>query len=285
MNRYFCHIVLLMITNSCEGQPNHTSDQNSKALSNCNQQVYGTKKFIKDLPPYICIPEGFIIDDYVRWTDLNGDGSNDFLAVKYNKKQENQVDGDTTYWNFYSRAANDTLFMLRRNLRNIVPPFLKDEALDYVTTHPLADSIFTSYPRRVSHHLSFFLRHDTLSLSYKIDDSYGKTFVFVYNMSKENWYLEEVRYFVGELPQYWWEEDDFYYPLNDQLKVIEKRKPTNRVSIDSFDLKEAFRYRHSEWMHLTEIHIDNLRKGDNRTILEYQFGECKQMKLPLDWAY
>lgn len=283
MIKMFYLIILSFAVISCKGQ---SSSRLTEIISaTCNQQVYGTNEYIKNLPRNICIPNGFIIDDYVRTADLDSDGKNDFLAVKYNKKEDDQVDGDTTYWNFYRRYFPDTVYRFQRTLSNVVPPFIQDEGLEYITTNPIADKIFNSYPRRVNHKLSFEIGHDSLRLSYKFDDSYGKTFVFTYDGSYDNWYLENIEYFIGELSDYWWREDGFYFPLNDDLKVIEDRKPKKRVSIDQFDLKEAFRYRQTEWIHLAEWHVDKIDKSNAKSVWDVNFQKCDAMRLPDGWSY
>lgn len=283
MTKKYQLILLIFLLSRCQAQTN-TLNEKLETLNTCNRQVYGSTKYIEKLPSYICIPKGYIIDDYIRLASLDSNNNEFFLAIKYNKREDDQIDGDSTTWEFYIRSAPDTIFTLRQKLNNIVPPFLKDYGLEYVVAHPLADSIFNSYPLRVSHHLSFVVRNDTLHLSYKFDDSYGKTFVFIYNKLRSNWFLENVQYFIGELPIYWWRENEFYYPLNDQLMVIEERKPKKNVSIDKFDLKEAFRYRQKEWMHITE-HIDDMDKSKAKTILDVDFKKCEQIRLPESWSY
>jgi len=254
------------------------------SIEKCNRTVYGALEYITSLPKYICIPDHYIIDDYVRIADLNSDGKNDFIALKYNKKADDQNDGDSTYWNFYYRTRNDTTYRLKNTLSNIVPPFIDKLSLDYQSKHPLAEKIFESYPRRLfDHALSFQLIRDTIKLAYKFEDTYGKRFVFVY--IKDDWYLENVEYFIGELPMYWWKENDFYYALNDKLKVIETRKPQKRVSIVNFDLREAFKYREDEWTHLAESHIDTLDKSRWKSIKDVVFQPCQGMDLPEDWVY
>lgn len=231
----------------------------------------------------MCIPDGFIIDDYVRVSDLNDDGKDDFIALKYNKKEDDQLDGDSTYWRLYNRSKSDTTFLLQMTLSNIVPPFIKDLSYEYLLAHPVASDLFDSYPRRLSHSHSFQLNQDTIKLSYKFEDTYGKRFIFVYD--KANWYLENVEYFIGELPMYWWRDDDFYYPLNDELKVIESRKPKVKVSINNFDLKAAFKYRDIEWIHLSNWHIDRIDKTKWSSIKDVKFSKCQGIDLPDDWIY
>jgi hypothetical protein len=280
------NIVLLLLFTlppmGCDGQANKQTSKVQPA--DCNRTVYVSSQFIKPLPPYICIPGGFIIDDYVRTSDLDGDGQTNFLAIKYNKKEDDQNDGDTTYWRFYSRSKSDSLFSLKMTLSNIVPPFVKKLSGGYLQSHPTAMKLVEEYPLRLKYHsLSFQVNHDTIRLSYKIEDTYGKSFVFVYDQA--NWYLQNVEYFIGELPMYWWRESDFYYPLNDKLKVIETRIPDVKVSISDFDLRTAFKYRDIEWMHLAEWHIDRVDKTKWSSIYEVEFGKCHGIDLPDDWVY
>jgi hypothetical protein len=157
--------------------------------------------------------------------------------------------------------------------------------LDYVTTHPVAEEIFKSYPRRISHKSSFTVSKDTVRLSYKFEDTYGKSFVFVYRRDRRDWYLENVEYFIGELPEYWWQDNDFYYPLNDKLKVIEKKKPKQSIAIGQLDLKHAFKYGQIEWLHLSEQHVDRIDEHLWPSVLKVKFEKCNGMVLPDDWTY
>lgn len=276
MNKLFILSMLMLPFISCKGQPKTESIP-------CNRTVYGSSIYIKLLPAYICIPNGFVIDDYVRTSDTNGDRQNDFIAVKYNKREDDQVDGDSTYWSFYTRTKEDTMFSLKVTLPNIVPPFIKDLSYKYLLAHPKAVELFEDYPRRMSHRLSFQVNLDTIRLLYKFDDSYGKSFVFVSDQS--NWYLRNVEYFIGELPMYWWRDNDFYYPLNDEIKIIETRKPRKGISIGDFDLKIAFRYRDEERSHLTESHIHWIDKTKWSSIKDVTFSKCQGIDLPDDWIY
>ncbi len=273
--------VLMLFFSSCDGQQKKQAV--STVQSNCNRTVYGGPQYIKLLPPYICIPAGFVIDDYVRVSDLGKDGKINFLAVKYNKKEDDQIDGDLTYWAFYERSKSADIFSLKTTLSNIVPPYIEDISYEYLLAHPVAEKLFKSYPLRLSHSLSFQVDTDTIRLSYKFDDSYGKSFVFTYKQN--NWYLENVEYFFGELPMYWWKDDDFFYSLNEKLKVIETRKPQKRVSISDFDLKVAFKYREEEQNHLAEWHIDTIDKTKWKSIDDVVFTRCHGMDLPEDWLY
>jgi len=273
-------VMLMVAFISCDGQKKQSINVSQP---NCNRTVYGGPQYIKLLPSYICIPDGFIIDDYVRVSDSDNDDRTNFLAVKYNKKEDDQVDGDLTYWAFYERSKKEELFSLKMTLTNIVPPYIEDISYQYLAAHPVADKLFKVYPLRLSHMLSFQINMDTIKLSYKFDDTYGKSFVFIYRQN--TWYLENVEYFLGELPMYWWKEDDFFYPLNDKLKVIESRKPLKRVSISEFDLKEAFKYREDERSHLAEWHVDPLDKSKWKSIDDAIFQSCQGMDLPEDWVY
>jgi len=274
-------VITLLITVYCQGQINQTK----KNLSNCNQEVYGTKKYIKDLPNYICIPDGFIIDDYVRAFGEDENGVNNFIALKYNKKEEDQIDGEITYWDFYEYNIHDSIFHRKYTLTNIVPLYIKKISFAYLAKNPYAEKLFNTYPRRISHNLSFIAKRDTIKLSYKLDDVYGKTFVFTYNKIEKNWFLQDVEYFIGELPSFWWQNNEFYYPLRDSLLVIEKVKPRKNIAIDQFDLIEAFKYRELESSHLSGWHIDKIDETEANTILEIEINKCKGIFLPKDWIY
>jgi hypothetical protein len=281
MNKLVLIYLFMILFANCEGQSKKQLPKNEPV--NCNRTVYGSSKYIKSLPPYICIPDGFIIDDYARASDFNGDGKDDFIAVKYNKKEDNQVDGDSTYWNFYMRSKADTVYSLKMTLANIVPPFIKDVSYEYLLSHPIAAKLFEDYPQRMSHNLGFQVSFDTIRISYKFQDSYGKSFVFVND--QDNWYLQNVEYFIGELPMYWWKENDFYFPLNDKIKIIETKKPRKKITINNFNLKAAFKYREDEWSHLSDWHINRIDKTKWSTIEEVKFGTCQGIELPDDWIY
>jgi hypothetical protein len=201
MNRFLIIFLVLTVSLNANGQID-IQQQKDNAL--CNRTVYGSSTYIKSLPRYICIPENFVIDDYVRVADLDKNGQNDFIAIKYNKKENHQHDGDLTNWALYTRSERDTVYSLVMTLQNIVPPFIKDISYDHLLSHPVAAKLFEDYPRRLSHELSFQASFDTIRLSYKFQDVYGKTFVFVHDNS--NWYLENIEYFLGELPMDWWKK-------------------------------------------------------------------------------
>jgi hypothetical protein len=168
-------------------------------------------------------------------------------------------------------------------LQNIVPPFIKDISYQYLQSHPVAEKLFEDYPRRVSHELSFQVNFDTIRLSYKLQDVYGKTFVFVHD--DNDWYLENVEYFLGELPMDWWRENEFYYFLSDKVKIIETKRPTKRISIKDFDLKIACKYREEEVTHLSEWHLDRIDESKWGSIEEVQFEKCRGVEVPADWLY
>ena len=84
---------------------------------------------------------------------------------------------------------------------------------------------------------------------------------------------------------YWWKDGDFYYPLNDALKVVETRKPKHRVSIDIFDLGTAFKHRNIEWIHLSDWHVDRIDETKWSSIEKVEFAKCRGMDLPEEWIY
>jgi len=256
----------------------------ANASNECDPLRYGPAKSVQSLPENVCIPDGFIIDDYLRSSDLDQDNITDVLAVKYNRPEDRQKDGEKTYWAFYRRNESDTVFRPRFVLHNIVPPYIKDISWDYLAARPEVEKLFFDFPRRLlGHDLSFQMNGDSIKLSYKIDDTYGKSFIFIFSADNDNWLLSEVEYFLGELPMYWWQDDAFYYPLVEKLKVIETRSPRANISIDKFDLKEAFKYRDLEFEHLSYEHVDKIQKV-TKTISSYDFSNCNFI-LPADWKY
>jgi hypothetical protein len=284
--RYAYIAFILTCFFKCQGQPvNHTQDKITIDTEHCDQKVYGTKKYIEKLPSYICIPKGYIIDDFVRTSDFDADGQDDFLAIKYNKKEDEQVDGDTTFWDFYLFDNNNKIFRTEYTLTNITPPFIKYISNTYLADHPETEMLFNKYPLRLAHRLAFIISKDTLRLSYKMDDTYGKSFVFVFSQLNNDWILKEIEYFIGDLPSYWWTDNDFYFPLKDQLKLIEKRIPNKNISLKEMDLAEAFQNRVEESTHLANFHINTLDESKYNTILEVCFKRCQEMHLPKEWPY
>jgi hypothetical protein len=285
MKSLLATILSLFFHLSCLSQSPKSVTKNTLTVNPCNQSVYGTVKYIAQLPNYICIPDGFVIDDYVRFSTLGDSKKKDFLAIKFNLREDDQEDGDSTFWRFYTQDKQDTIFRLTHSLGNIVPPFIKNISYDYLIDHATADEIFNNYPRRLIHRLAFVVTHDTLKLSYKFDDSYGKTFVFIYDQQKKDWFLETLEYFIGELPTYWWRVDDFYYSLRDNIKVIEVRNPKNKIRIGEFNLRMGFKYRDVEQAHLVQSHIDRVDESKWKSIESANFDKCHIEYLPNDWRY
>jgi hypothetical protein len=81
------------------------------------------------------------------------------------------------------------------------------------------------------------------------------------------------------------EENDFYYHLNDKIKIIETKIPKKRISIKELDLKIAFKYREDEASHLSEWHVDRIDEKKWVSIEKVQFEKCQGMELPADWLY
>jgi len=284
-------ILLVVCSINCNGQSSEKTLNGSgkNQPDTCNQKYLGTKKYIKNLPSYICIPDGYVVTDYVKTADLDGDGKDDFLAVRY-RKDIKLIDGDTTYWDFYIRNKAEFIFRKRNTLNNIIPPYLKSISLSHIVSNDLAERIFELYPwELINKDLRFKLNNDTIRLSYKYEEVKGKTFVFIYSSENDNWYLENIEYFFGELPLRWWRDDDFYYTLNNQLIVLETQLPKVKISIDQFNLIEAFKYRNNEREYISNCYTSKLNdqlKSRYKTILDYKFEECKYpMELPEDWKY
>lgn len=282
MSKRISFFILLLIPIYCQGQVDLLQRNNN--FVNCNQEVYGTKKYIKNLPNYLCIPKDFIIDDYVRFSDKDKNGKNDFIAIKYNKKEDDQIDGDTTYWVFFDYNIIDSVYQQKFTLTNIVPLYIKSISYSYLAKNSYAEKLFNLYPRRMSHNLSFVVKNDMIRLSYKLDDVYGKTFVFIYNNIYENWFLQDIEYFIGELAPIWWRNNEFYYPLRNNVLVIEKIKPKQNISIDKFSLIEGFKYRELESDHLSK-YINNINEDVNKSILQVELSKDIEIQLPKDWIY
>lgn len=260
------------------------------SMPSCNQKFYGTKRYLKELPSYICVPEGNAISDFVRTTDVDGDGVADFLFVQYRKWRDSWIDGDTLYWDFHVRDSNGR-FQKKFSLSNIEPPYINDTSLEYLADNDLAQRIFESYPIPLTDNsLGFNVTGDTIRLSYKFDDAKGKSFIFIYSTEKDNWYLEKIEYFFGELPIWWWRDDDFYSSLRDNLLVLKSTLPFEHVAIGEFSLIEAFKHRSKEARYLSECYtrkIDARLKSLFKKIDKVEFQKlCNDtLLLPSDWKY
>lgn len=278
-------ITLTILFLECHGQDLTKEERKNAVELNCNREVYGSINYIKELPSYICIPNGYIIDDFIRFSDFDLDGLNDFLAIKYNKKEEDQVNEDSTFWDFYLFDKMGGRFNLRYTLTNIVPPFVMDISNSYLAENPIAEDIFNNYPLRLPNNLALIVSKDTLKLGYKLDDTFGKQFVFIFSDFDKDWFLNEVRYFIGDLPLYWWKENDFYYPLKDQILILEKRSPNKRVSIRDFNLIDAFKYRMFEINYLAEFYMNQIDVTKFKDITNVNFKVFNQTNFPSDWPY
>lgn len=267
-----------------------TSKQALIQKSDCNRATY-IKSDIKKLPDYICLPEGFALNGTVHFSDLSGDGKNDFMAYRYRLKKEFK-DGDTIYWDFYSRNSVNDKFSKNVTLNNLSPPYLSRIDLEYIVKDSSTISIYEDYPLTFYKGLSFQVNRDTIKLSYKYDDSKGKTFVFVYSDQKSDWLLLEVQFIIGEVPPYWTDESrggsEYYSDLHDNIFPIFTKPPAQQISIREFDLIEAFKHEEIETANIRDCYLNQFNDLEERyqSVWEFKFEPCyRDLEWPNDWKY
>ena len=270
-----------------------TKDHISELTPECNRASYN-RNDIKKLPSYICIPDGYMLDDEIRFSDLDGDGKSDFMAFRYrlNKQYNDWKDGDTIYWKFHLMDENTGRHKEHLTLNNIVPPFLSDTGLEYIVSDSLALKIYENYPLTLYRELSFQVSQDTLKISYKYDASSGKSFVFVYSGKNKNWYLKNIEFFYGEVPLFWSEPDrggnEMYEELHDKLLPIYVLEAKEKVPIDEFSLIEAFKYKDEENQELEECFGTQLRELEKqyKSVWDFKFESCyRELEWPEGWKY
>ncbi len=286
-------MIILYFSSSCVKAPEDHDNKNNSTNSvehECNRSVYGRVAYLDKLPEYLCIPQGYIVDYFVLDGDINNDGMTDFIALKYNKKEDDQNDGDTTFYNFYYRNQSTERFELINTFSNLVPPYISNYSWEYLSKNDIAASIYDNYPLRMfNKNLSFEIEGNLIRLAYKYNLSFGKSFIFEYHPFDSDWVLKDVEYFMGELPETWWSNEDFYYPLMDGKKTLFSFQPRHNISLKDFSLIEAFRFSEEEDFYIYQeyhLQLTDSVKSTNRSIVEFEFASPnKNFEPPSDWKY
>ena len=198
----------------------------------CNRNAVD-KSIARLLQEGICIPEGHTAEKVIKDFDFNGDGKFD-VAVRYARYP--LEDGSMRYDAIFEQVS-DTIFNLKKELRSLAVPFIEVLSASYRESHPKADSLVKIYP--ITRKIIFSA--DSLFIKHKIPDDFGKTYLFIYDKIKDNWYLQNIRYWFGELPLWLVRNADLREELLYGRIYLEEKIPDKQISIDEFDLIESKR--------------------------------------------
>lgn len=216
-------IALLLFGNlSCDAQKDKTN-------KNCNRNT--VDKSIT-LPNGICLPDNFTADLTIE-SDFNFD-SNDDIIIRYSKYP--LIDGVMRHYSIFERLTDST-FDLKKQMPNLSLPYIRVLSRSYLDLNPIADSLVKLYPVDTR----LFFNKDTLLIDHSIPDYYGKSYVFVYSKAEENWYLEKVRYWIGQLPTWLVKNANLKEELYGKVYLNEDKKPKKRISVDELNLIESKR--------------------------------------------
>lgn len=198
----------------------------------CNRDAVD-KSIARLLPKGICIPEGYTVEHVIKDFDFNGDGKYD-VAVRYVKYP--LEDGNMRYYSVYEQIS-DTIFSYKKVFNNVAYPFIKSYSENYRKRYPVVDSLLMIYPTGVK----FLFSQDTIKIEHIIPDLYHKTYSFVYDKKYDNWYLQKVNYWIGELPVWLVRNGNLREELLEERIYLDKKIPDKHISIDEFDLIESKR--------------------------------------------
>ncbi len=212
---------LVLLNFSCQAQVDK--------VSFCNRK--GTDKSIeKAIPKGICIPDNYIVDKVVTGFDFNKDAKSD-VVLRYSNYP--LTDGTIRRYAIY-QMVNDTTYVYKKDLSNLAIPYISILTRSYLELHPKADSLFNLYPVNVE--ISF--NSDTITVSHYVPEYYGKTYIYLFNPSEDNWYLTKIRYWIGELPAWLVKNDNLQEKLYGKV-YLEDRIINVITQIDNFDLVKS----------------------------------------------
>jgi len=187
------------------------------------------------LPKGICILMNYTIDDVQTNLDFDRDKKSD-VVLRYGEYPLKT--GSNRIYALYKRTG-DTTFVLKKEIKNIMPPYLKNVYAAITGTDTLAHRLATTYP----YDLKIEFVQDTIKLSHLIPDYYGKTYIFVFNA--DNWYLKYVTYWIGGLDERDIEQMDLSSKLLEP-NVLETKRVDRVISIDKFSLTGSRRIADTE---------------------------------------
>jgi hypothetical protein len=203
----------------------------------CNQQSVDNS-IARLIPDGVCLPDGYTADLVVKDFDFNQDRKMD-LAIRFIKYP--LQDGNMQNYQIFEQL-NDTVYSIKKELVSLRLPYIKFLTASYRESHPLADSLARQYP--LDTQLAF--NSDSISVSHLIQNFFGKTYIFIYDNSTDNWHLQSIRYWLGELPLWLVRNADLREELLYERIYLEDKKPDKQISIDEFDLIESKRIADTE---------------------------------------
>ena len=183
------------------------------------------------LPEGICIPNGYTIDKVIKGFDFNRDAKKD-IAVRYSIYP--LVDGTMRYYSIYE-AVDDTTYVQKGDLSNLVTPYINAFTQSYLKSHPIADSLANLYPTNIE----FSFINDTILISHYLPDYYGKTYAFLFNAFKDSWYLNEVRYWIGNLPTWLVRNGNLKEELYSKIYLEKDKIVSKDIQINNFSFIES----------------------------------------------
>lgn len=219
--------IALLSTQSCSGQIDKNRNKCSRKTTD--------KSLSQTLPPGICIPLNYTIEEVITNLDFDRDKKSD-VVLRYSEYPLKT--GATRFYAIYKRTG-DTTFVLKKELKNIMPPYLKNIYAAVAGSDTVALRLAVSYP----YDLRIVFIQDTIKISHLIPDYYGKTYSFVFKSN--NWYLKQVAYWIGDLD----ERDVTQMDLSPKLlkrNVLETKRIDNIVPIDKFSLVQCRRKAETE---------------------------------------
>jgi hypothetical protein len=203
--------------------------QTSEKGTPCNRQT-ADKSIEKRLPKGICVPGNYTVDQIITNVDFNHDKKND-VVLRYSEYP--LKNGANRLYGFFERVG-DATFELKKELKNIIPPYLQNVYAAVSGSDSLASALVKKYP----YDLKVEFVQDTIKLSHLIPDYYGKTYEFVFNNQSSNWYLRRIKYWIGGLDERDIEQLDLSKSLVNR-NIIDTKLPDANISIEEFNLSES----------------------------------------------
>jgi hypothetical protein len=225
------YILNLCLFASASAQTAENDDQQ------CNRKTVDNG-WRKILPRGICIPKG---DYYINFVEPNIDfNKDDKLDVVVRYLESPPQIGTIISYGIYFRSS-DTTFIEKMLLSNLVPPFIGNLQAASLSSDSIKLSMINMYP----YDTEVLFNKDTIEISHLIPDDFGKTYYFVYNVLKDNWYLENIQYWAGNLDRAYLERLDLSEKLLGKVH-LENKRPNTPLSIGEFNLIESKRIAETE---------------------------------------
>lgn len=228
-------IIALLIFIGCKGQ------QSNDSLK-CNRKTVD-ESIDKLLPKGVCVPEEYTVDQVTSEIDYNGDGRRD-VVIRYSEYPLKE--GTPRFYSIY-QGYSDTSFVRKMDLPNVYPPYIRNIYAAASDSGSVGYSLLQQFPYDTK--LEFI--NDTIKLSHRISFDYGKTYLFIYDSQKENWFLNKTIYWVGEIDRRDLEQMDLSMKLLEKI-LLETKAYDGTMPIDKFDLKDSKRKSEEEKEYLLE---------------------------------